>query len=200
MNATGPPPAASTPDLFSHAEGRSRELFYTSALLPVFIIPIVILRLWTSIKIVRKWHTDDTLIIIATLIKYCALPLYNGTLVFVKVSVFAFYLRFTIDVYFKACAYTFMGIVVSSTVANIVISTAAVCAADLTGRCQLITISQTVYSVFNVATDVAILLLPFWLLHPMKVPLGRKVGIAIVLMAGGLYGTLSISTSAATCS
>jgi hypothetical protein len=38
----------------------------------------------------------------------------------------------------------------------------------------------------NVATDIAILVLPFWILRPMNLSLGRRLAIGVLLMAGGL--------------
>ncbi|RMJ15568.1 hypothetical protein CDV36_004738 [Fusarium kuroshium] len=50
----------------SHTQGGSTSLFYTGIFMPVFSIPIVLLRLWTSQHVVNKWRKDDTLIVIAT--------------------------------------------------------------------------------------------------------------------------------------
>lgn len=52
--------------------------------------------------------------------------------------------------------------------------------------CQPLAILFIACAACNVATDLAILFLPIWILRPMKVPTGRKVGIALILMAGGL--------------
>jgi hypothetical protein len=42
-------------------------------------------------------------------------------------------------------------------------------------------------AVFNVVTDVAILLLPIWLLAPLRINRRKKIGIMLTLMTGGLY-------------
>jgi len=47
-------------------------------------------------------------------------------------------------------------------------------------------------AVFNSATDVVILLLPIWLLWPLRVKLGQKIAVGIVLMPGGLYVSLPL--------
>ena len=39
----------------------------------------------------------------------------------------------------------------------------------------------------NSATDVVIHLLPIWLLWPLRVKLGQKIAVGLVLMPGGLY-------------
>lgn len=44
----------------SHTQGGSTSLFYTGVFMPVFSIPIVLLRLWTSQFIMKKWHKDDS--------------------------------------------------------------------------------------------------------------------------------------------
>lgn len=36
-------------------------MFLTALLFPVFVVPIVFLRCWTSQIILGKWHLDDTL-------------------------------------------------------------------------------------------------------------------------------------------
>jgi len=36
-------------------------VFLTALLFPVFVVPIVFLRCWTSQIILGKWHLDDTL-------------------------------------------------------------------------------------------------------------------------------------------
>ncbi|KAF4441811.1 integral membrane [Fusarium albosuccineum] len=181
---------------FSHTKGASSETFYTAIFLAVFSIPIVILRFWTSIKIVNKWHPDDTLAVIATFAttkpsrqvnRWTSLPLYNVTTLFIKASVLAFYLRFTVDIYFKICNYFVLAIVITNCLVNVITTSIwGKCTVTLQDDCQQTIIMQIVSAALNVATDIAILMLPFWLLHPMKVPMGRKIGIALILMAGGL--------------
>ena len=56
----GIPMAGDPNDLFSHTEGRCRTLFITAILLPIFCLPFLGLRIWTIIKIVQKWHIDDS--------------------------------------------------------------------------------------------------------------------------------------------
>lgn len=118
--------------------------------------------------------------------KWGGLPVYNIATVFIKASVLTFYLRFTVDVYFKMCSYAVLFIVVANAIVNIVGSAILECTAPGQAACQQTIIIQIVSAAINSATDAIILLLPFWLLRPMKVPLSRKVGIAVVLMAGGL--------------
>lgn len=118
--------------------------------------------------------------------KWGGLSAYNIATVFIKASVLTFYLRFTVDVYFKMCSYAVLFIVVANAIVNIVGSAILECTAPGQASCQQTIIIQIVSAAVNSATDAVILLLPFWLLRPMKVPLSRKIGIAVVLMAGGL--------------
>ncbi|KAH7376959.1 hypothetical protein B0T11DRAFT_273159 [Plectosphaerella cucumerina] len=53
-------------DDFGKWADRRQQLFLLCAILPGVVLPIVGLRLFTSIHIVGRWHVDDTLIVIAT--------------------------------------------------------------------------------------------------------------------------------------
>ncbi|KAJ4177769.1 hypothetical protein NW755_013645 [Fusarium falciforme] len=133
------------------------------------------------------WNIDPkSLEILLKSTKWGGLPVYNIATVFIKASVLTFYLRFTVDIYFKVCSYAVLFIVVANAIVNIVGSAILECTAPGQAACQQTIIIQIVSAAVNSATDAVILLLPFWLLRPMKVPWSRKVGIAVVLMAGGL--------------
>lgn len=54
------PPVPTPVGFMSHTQGGSTSLFYTGVFMPVFSIPIVLLRLWTSQHVVNKWHKDDS--------------------------------------------------------------------------------------------------------------------------------------------
>jgi hypothetical protein len=60
------------------------------------------------------------------------------------------------------------------------------CTQDSKEICDLTFQIYTACAVLNMVTDLTILVLPFWILRPMNVPLGRKIGIAIIMMGGGL--------------
>ncbi|KAL2671547.1 hypothetical protein Neosp_014137 [[Neocosmospora] mangrovei] len=139
------------------------------------------------------WNIDPkSLEILFKSTKWGGLPVYNIATVFIKASVLTFYLRFTVDVYFKMCSYAVLFIVVANAIVNIVGSAILECTAPGQASCQQTIIIQIVSAAVNSATDAVILLLPFWLLRPMKVPLSRKIGIAVVLMAGGFVFFVSI--------
>ncbi|KAH6972897.1 hypothetical protein BKA56DRAFT_592994 [Ilyonectria sp. MPI-CAGE-AT-0026] len=211
--------------LFSHTGGRSDTVFYLAVIFPIVSVPIILLRLWASKFIVKKWHIDDTLTVIATTFavlqsvavavearlgagdhiitmtpegislllkigKWAGVPLYNLTTLFIKASVLMFYLRFFVDATFRMVTYGVLFVVVAYSMVNVIATFALNC--ENNAACdQLFRVYITCAAV-NVATDFAILLLPFWLLRPMKVPFARKVGIAVVLMGGGFVTGVSI--------
>ncbi|KAH7136924.1 hypothetical protein B0J13DRAFT_625540 [Dactylonectria estremocensis] len=184
------PPIGPPVGLFEHTGGRSEAVFITAVVFPLVSLPIIILRLWASKAILKKWHTDDSLTVIATIGKWAGVPLYNITTVFIKASVLMFYLRFSITTAFRTVAYAVMFIVVAYSIVNIAASFALDCVNN--AACDQLFRVYITSAAFNVATDFAILLLPFWLLRPMKVRFARKVGIALVLMAGGFVLGVSI--------
>ena len=113
--------------------------------------------------------------------------LYNLTTLFVKASILAFYTRFSIDIAFLVFTYITLFVVISYSIVNIVGSWALNCGASNPSACHKNFIIFIVTSALNVATDFIILLMPFWILHPMKISRRRRIAIALVLMAGGLY-------------
>jgi hypothetical protein len=60
-------------------------------------------------------------------------------------------------------------------------------AAKATGHCVNLDAAFHTANTLNMLTDFAILLLPIWMLRPMQVPFFKKIGVALILMAGGLY-------------
>ncbi|RSL87331.1 hypothetical protein CEP51_002313 [Fusarium floridanum] len=211
----------------SHTQGGSTSLFYTGIFMPVFSIPIVLLRLWTSQHVVNKWRKDDTLIVIATtlvllqsvlvcisarlgsgdhvynvspkefrllldLSKWAGVPLYAISTLIIKAAILLFYLRFSVDRSFEICTYSVLLVVVVYCLAQCIGHMAIPCYKPTDAGCQPITVLFITCAALNVATDLAILFLPIWILRPMKVPTGRKVGIALILMAGGFVSAVSI--------
>ncbi|WAO92396.1 Hypothetical protein NCS54_00990300 [Fusarium falciforme] len=211
----------------SHTQGGSTSLFYTGVFMPVFSIPIVLLRLWTSQHVVNKWHKDDILVVIATILNLCqsalvcisarlgsgdhifnvspkefsllldlskwaGVPLYALSTLVIKAAILLFYLRFSVDRSFEFCTYTVLSVVVVYCLAQCIGHMAIDCYKPTDSGCQPLAILFIACAACNVATDLAILFLPIWILRPMKVPTGRKVGIALILMAGGFVSAVSI--------
>uniref|UniRef100_A0A8H7K7J4 Rhodopsin domain-containing protein n=1 Tax=Bionectria ochroleuca TaxID=29856 RepID=A0A8H7K7J4_BIOOC len=233
------------PGTFSHTGGRGTDVFLTAILLPNFSITIVVVRLWTSKFIVRRWYPDDTLAMIATIFailhsmmvcignkrfstttihqinsneyalearlgagdylfnfspsnlelllnvgRWGGVPLYNLTTVFIKASILMFYQRFTANRALKITTYAVLVAVIAYSLVNIIASFAL----DFSDpeKCDRLFVAYIVCAALNVATDVAILLLPFWILRPLQISTGRKIAIGMVLMGGGFVSAVSI--------
>lgn len=54
------------------------------------------------------------------------------------------------------------------------------------GKCSDVTAGFLACAALNVVTDVIILLLPIWLLWPLRVGPLQKLAVAVILMTGGL--------------
>lgn len=118
---------------------------------------------------------------------------YNLSTLFVKASILFFYLRFAaanrpfrIAVYvvlFAVIGYTlpagFMFLYLCQPVQKFWDSA-------VEGVCFSGYAAFLAPSVLNSVTDVVILLLPIWLLWPLRVRMGQKIAVALALMPGGL--------------
>lgn len=93
---------------------------------------------------------------------------------------------------FEFCTYTVLLVVVVYCLAQCIGHMAIDCYKLTDTGCQPLSVLFIACAACNVATDLAILFLPIWILRPMKVPTGRKVGIAFILMAGGLLVSSSL--------
>jgi hypothetical protein len=130
---------------------------------------------------------------------------YNLTTMFVKLSILSFYLRFSVDRAFRVAVYIVMFIAVGYSIPNAFLFLFN-CRPiqsywDWTIPQEYCIDQQKIFdasNILNMATDFLILLLPIWILRPMRVPLLRKIGIALILMAGGLYVAPSILTPSQT--
>jgi hypothetical protein len=96
-----------------------------------------------------------------------------------------FYQRFTANRALKITTYAVLVAVIAYSLVNIIASFAL----DFSDpeKCDRLFVAYIVCAALNVATDVAILLLPFWILRPLQISTGRKIAIGMVLMGGGLY-------------
>jgi hypothetical protein len=114
-----------------------------------------------------------------------------GTL-FIKTSILLFYLRLpstrafrivTCGVLLVACGYCLFG-----TFTWLFMCRPMKAYWDVTaeGKCLSFKNAFLVGGVFNVATDVVMLLLPIWVLRPLRLPRKQKIGVTLVLMTGSL--------------
>jgi hypothetical protein len=119
-------------------------------------------------------------------------PAYNISLASTKISILLFYLRFPTSKLFKAAAYLVMFVVVGNCLAA-VFAVVYLCQPiarnwdfSIPGKCGEGMVLFWVGAIVNMTSDVLILLLPFWLLAPLRLPPRRMFGVALILMSGGL--------------
>lgn len=58
---------------------------------------------------------------------------------------------------------------------------------EVPGHCGNHAVPFWVAAIVNMSTDIQILLLPIWLLRPLKLGAAKMLSVLCVLMAGGLY-------------
>jgi hypothetical protein len=117
---------------------------------------------------------------------------YNASLTSTKVSILLFYLRFPSSRLFKTATYLVMFLAVGNGL-SAMFAVVYLCQpiakswdVALPGACGEGMILFWVTAVLNMSTDILILLLPFWLLKPLRLPTRRMFGVAFILMSGGL--------------
>ncbi|KAK5651200.1 hypothetical protein OQA88_12707 [Cercophora sp. LCS_1] len=231
--AASPPPPGVTPD-FDNGESVAYQFFVVSILFALLALAFLSTRLFSASFILKKWHLDDSLILIAWIIavmnsvvamvqtKYGlgkhmwdisladfqkflkvgmigGLLTYNIATLFIKMSILCFYLRFSVERAFRFAVYFVMLVTVGYTIPNAILVLYA-CRPmrgywDLTvqdKQCVNLDAAFHTANTLNMVTDFAILLLPIWMLRPMQVPLSKKIGVALILMAGGFVCAISL--------
>ncbi|KAL2060556.1 hypothetical protein VTL71DRAFT_9197 [Oculimacula yallundae] len=123
---------------------------------------------------------------------------YNMSTLFTKVAILIFYLRLSIDPYFRSVIYFVMFVAVGYSLAG-GFAFLYICRPlqrywdfSVPGMCHNLGASFLSGAALNVATDVALLLLPLWLLYPLRLPLKQKIGVALILMTGSFVLAVSI--------
>ncbi len=119
---------------------------------------------------------------------------YNLSTLFIKASILSFYLRFAAaNRPFQITVYVVLFVIVGYSL-NAGFSFLYLCTpirrlwdASVDGTCVDLYSAYLVSSVLNAVTDVVILLLPIWLLWPLRVRLKQKILVGLALMPGGLY-------------
>ena len=111
---------------------------------------------------------------------------------FTKVAILIFYLRLSTDTYFRSVTYIVMFVAVGYSLAG-GFAFLYLCRPlekywdfSVPGKCSDFGAAFLSGAALNVATDVALLLLPLWLLYPLRVPLKQKIGVTLILMTGSL--------------
>lgn len=114
-----------------------------------------------------------------------------GTLL-IKLSILLFYLQLSAHRPIRIIIYSVMFVTTGYNVAGL-LSPLYICTPirsywdfSVVGKCWNINAYFVSLSAINVATDIAMLLLPIWLLRPLHVPKRQKIGVTIVLMMGSL--------------
>ncbi|KAE9376307.1 hypothetical protein N431DRAFT_400438 [Stipitochalara longipes BDJ] len=119
-----------------------------------------------------------------------------GTL-FIKASILLFYLRLPSTRAFKivtyltlvvACGYCLFG---AFTWLFMCRPIRAYWDLTVKGTCLNFKIAFLVGGALNVATDLVMLLLPLWVLRPLRLPLKQKVGVTVILMTGSFVCVVS---------
>ncbi|KAG4428742.1 hypothetical protein IFR05_015773 [Cadophora sp. M221] len=123
---------------------------------------------------------------------------YNMSTLFAKTAILLFYLRLSSDFYFRIVTYVVMFVAVGYSLAG-GFAFLYLCRPlpkywnfGIPGKCSNFGAAFLAGAALNVATDVALLLLPLWLLHPLRLPLKQKIGVTLVLMTGSFVCGVSI--------
>ncbi|KAK3312802.1 hypothetical protein B0H66DRAFT_380906 [Apodospora peruviana] len=230
--AAGPPPPGVIPNL-DNPENIGYQLVIIASVFPAITGVFLLLRLYTAAFILKRWHVDDYLVIVAFVFALgdsatniiqthhgagkhmwevsketyrefnmigamAGAICYHLSTLFAKYSILSFYLRFSVDTGFRYAVYFVMfvatGYTVPSAFAFLFQCTPmnSLWDSDVVGRkCVDAVAMCNATGVLNTVTDLAILLLPIWLLRPLRIPLLKKMGVAIILMTGGFVVGIS---------
>ncbi|KAI8173578.1 hypothetical protein K4K51_009674 [Colletotrichum sp. SAR 10_75] len=119
------------------------------------------------------------------------LAAYSLSILFTKASILVFYLRFPLKPMVRTTVYLVMFATIGYSVAGalgwvyLCTPMAKIWEPETPGTCVDRAMWWLMLSVCNVATDLAILLLPIWILSPLSLRLVKKIEMTIFLMAGG---------------
>jgi len=238
MNATTdiicalPPPPGVVANFVDPAYNGT-QIIIAAIVVPIITIPFLVARLYVKSSLIKQFHCDDYLIIVAMLFSLAYafvqiyqtkngsgyhmwdIPLYKfekyefvggiftsftyqiGTL-FIKSSILLFFLRLPSEHSFKICTY----IVLAVTCGNSLFGGLGflfMCRPmekywnpTISGNCLNFKNAFFIGSWMNVVVDVVMLLLPIWLLRPLRLPLKQKIGLLLILMTGSFVCIVSI--------
>ncbi|KAH6711945.1 hypothetical protein BKA61DRAFT_611860 [Leptodontidium sp. MPI-SDFR-AT-0119] len=136
--------------------------------------------------------------------RYMNLGIYGGityslSTLFTKTSILLLYLRLSHDYYFRVVIYMVMFIAVGyslcGTFAFLYLCQPIRKLWDFTvpGKCVNISKVFLAGAALNAGTDLIMLLLPVWLLWPLHLPAGQKIGVTLILMTGSFVCAISIT-------
>ncbi|KAF4624782.1 hypothetical protein G7Y89_g13387 [Cudoniella acicularis] len=124
--------------------------------------------------------------------------LYNYGTLFTKVSILLFYQRLPADRHFRVVIYVVMfittGYCLSASYWFLYTCRPIRKFWDPTvpGTCVNMIANYLANAALNAATDIVILILPIWLLWPLRLPARQKLGVTVVLMTGSFVCVVSI--------
>ncbi|KAM7207889.1 hypothetical protein V8F20_001683 [Naviculisporaceae sp. PSN 640] len=130
---------------------------------------------------------------------------YHSSTLFTKFSILSFYLRFSsANRAFRMVVYFVMlvaaGYTIPMALSFLFQCTPMALAWDSrlwgTGSCVDIVLMCYITGIINAVVDFIILLLPIWLLKPLRIPLARKLGVTGILMTGGFVCIISAMRTA----
>ncbi|KAK1981783.1 integral membrane protein [Colletotrichum cereale] len=137
------------------------------------------------------WEVSRAEVISFHKLSMADLAAYSLSVLFTKASILVFYLRFPLRRPVRMVVYAVMLATAAYSCAG-ALSWAYLCTPmeriwddSVPGTCVNEPMWWLMLSVSNVATDVAILLLPIWILVPLSLRLVKKIEMTIFLMAGG---------------
>lgn len=117
---------------------------------------------------------------------------YNLSLVITKASILCFYLRFPSPRAFQAACYLILFIAAGNGL-TAGFAFVYLCQPierhwnpNVEGKCANPAVPFWVAAIVNMATDVIILLLPIWLLWPLRLGAAKMLSVLCIMMAGGL--------------
>jgi len=123
---------------------------------------------------------------------------YNFSTLFIKSSILAFYLRFQTERPLQIATYAVLLVAVGYSLAGgfgflyLCRPIARLWDYSIDGVCVDANAWYVACAALNVGTDVVILLLPIWILRPLRVRLLQKLAVMGVLMAGGFVCAVSV--------
>ncbi|KAK2058647.1 integral membrane protein [Colletotrichum caudatum] len=137
------------------------------------------------------WEVSRAAVVAFHKLSMVDLAAYSLSVLFTKASILVFYLRFPLRRPIRMVVYAVMFATVAYSSAG-ALSWAYLCTPieriwddSVPGTCANESMWWLMLSVSNVATDIAILLLPLWILAPVSLRLVKKIEMTIFLMAGG---------------
>jgi rhodopsin domain-containing protein len=117
---------------------------------------------------------------------------------FIKASILKYYLRFPSDLAFRIVTYFTMFVAIGYSIPQAFVWS-YICKPmarywdfAVEGQCINVDGAWVSSAALNMATDIIILLLPIWLLWPLRLPTLQKVALTLTLMAGGFVCAVSI--------